>query len=183
MNSLLVAALLSAWLSLHISAFTIHKKVRGSSKVVVNVVGNSRRELDRGLNEVDKGTTDDMIKAESTLMTLMYTPPVIDPIATFWYTTPFSIICSLTYSLTNPFTILFTRRLAGTEIFVLNIALVLGQLFRIDTTKIFFITPSGLQLGAAFAIVMSLIGFITDQFPIEFFQRTARDMKLYVLRY
>ncbi len=30
---------------------------------------------------------------------------------------------------------------------------------------------------------MSLIGFISDQLPFDFFQRTARDMKLYVLRY
>lgn len=182
MNSLVVVALLSALLSLHVSAFTIHKKVRGNSRVVANVVGNSRRELDRGLNEVDKGTTDDMIKAESTLMTLMYTPPVIDPIATFWYTTPSIYLYSLTNSQTHLCTTLLTQRLAGTEIFVLNIALVLGQLFRIDTTKIFFITPSGLQLSVGFAIVMSLIGFITDQLPIDFFRRTARDMKLYVLR-
>ena len=90
MNSLVVAALLVSCFSLHISAFLIQKKLRKSTQI--NVVGNSRRDVDRGLNEVDKATTDDMIKAESTLMTLMYTPPVIDPIATFWLAGKCSII-------------------------------------------------------------------------------------------
>ena len=83
MNFFIATVLVAAWCSLQISAFKI-PKYRDKSKLIVNVVGNSRRDLDRGLNEVDKAATDDMMKAESTLMTLMFTPPVIDPVATFW---------------------------------------------------------------------------------------------------
>jgi hypothetical protein len=83
MTFFIAAVLAASWCSLQISAF-VPKYRDKSSKLIVNVVGNSRRDLDRGLNEVDKAATDDMMKAESTLMTLMFTPPVIDPVATFW---------------------------------------------------------------------------------------------------